>query len=309
MTRAATGGPRVVLVTGASSGIGRATAHALAGRGDHLVLVSRSPGVLEQVRQECVARGAGEALVLPADVGDGRAVDVVLDTARARLGRVDGVVHAAAVLAYGRFEDVPSEVFDRTVTTNVTGTANVARSALRIFREQGGGSLVVIGSVLGKMTSAFMSPYATSKWAVHGLVRTLQIEARSTPGVAVSLVSPGGVNTPIYSQAGSYTGHPGHPPPPIDPPEKIAAGVVRALHRPRREVSMGAANPLMVLGFRLLPGVFDVLVTPLMRLAAQGRQPVDPHPGNVLEPNADGEAVHGRWPRRFHLAAAGRPRR
>jgi len=291
--------PRVVLVTGASSGIGRATAHALAGRGSDLVLVSRSPDVLEEVRQECVARGAGEVLVLPADVSDGEAVETVLDTARERLGQVDGVVHAAAVLAYGRFEDVPREVFDKTVATNVVGTANVARGALRVFRQQEGGSLVVVGSVLGKMTAPFMAPYATSKWAVHGFVRTLQIEARATPGVEVSLVSPGGVNTPIYSQAGSYTGHAGHSPPPIDQPEKIAEAIVAALDNPRREVSLGLANPVMVLGFRVLPPVFDAIVTPLMRLAGQTRQRVEAHAGNVLEPNGDGEAVRGRLPRRF----------
>lgn len=300
-TAAEADGRRVVLVTGASSGIGRATAHRLASRGDALVLASRSADVLEEVRQECIARGAADVLVVPTDVGDGDAVDALLETAMATHGRVDGVVHSAAVLAYGRFEDVPAEVFDRTVTTNVTGTANIARSALRIFRDQGDGSLVVVGSVLGKMTSAFMSPYATSKWAVHGLVRTLQIEARQTPGVDITLVSPGGVNTPIYNLAGSYTGRTGQPPPPVDQPEKIAAAIVEALESPRREVSLGLANPLMVLGFRLLPAVFDGLVTPLMRVLGQSRGHVESGPGNVLEPAEEGQAVHGDWPRRFHL--------
>lgn len=289
---------RVVLVTGASSGIGRATAHDLAARGDRLVLVSRSGEVLEQVRQECVSRGAGEVLAAPADVGDADAVDAVFDEAVGRFGRVDGVVHSAAVLAYGRFETVPREVFDRTIATNVIGTANVARGALRVFHEQEGGSLVVVGSVLGKMTSGLMSPYTTSKWAVHGLVRTLQIEARSTPGIEISLVSPGGVNTPIYRLAGSYTGRAAQPPPPVDRPERVAAAVAAALERPRREVSVGLANPVMVLGFRLLPAVFDVMVTPLMALLGQSRRPVEPGPGNVLSPTEDQEAVHGEWHRR-----------
>lgn len=301
MTAPAADRRRVVLVTGASSGIGRATAHRLAAEGDALVLASRSNDVLEEVRQECVARGAADVLVVPTDVGDRDAVDALFDTATQALGRVDGVVHGAAVLAYGRFEDVPAEVFDRTVTTNVTGTANVARSALRVFGEQGGGSLVVVGSVLGKMTSALMSPYATSKWAVHGLVRTLQIEARQTPGVDITLVSPGGVNTPIYNLAGTYTGRTGQPPPPVDPPEKVADAIVEALESPRREISLGLANPVMVLGFRLLPAVFDGLVTPLMRRLGQSRGQVEPGPGNVLEPTAEGQAVHGDWPHRFHL--------
>lgn len=291
--------PRTVVVIGASSGIGRTSAHLLAERGDQLVLASRSAGVLETVRRECEDRGAGGALAVPTDVREAGQVDRLLDLAAERYGRVDGVVHAAAVLAYGRFEDIPSEVFDSVVTTNVRGTANVARAALRHFRAQRGGSLVVLGSVMGKMTAAFMSPYATSKWAVHGLVRTLQIEARRTRGVSITLVAPGGVNTPIYKLAGSYTGRSGHPPPPVDPPERVAAAVVRALDRPRREISLGLANPVMVLGFRALPGAFDVLVTPLMRLLGQSRRRVAPGPGNVLEPVPALEDTHGDWPRRF----------
>ena len=299
MTGPSTRSPRVVVVVGASSGIGRATAHDLAGRGDHLVLASRSADALEQVRQECVGRGAGEVLVVPTDVRDAEAVDALLETAVRRLGRVDGVVSSASVIAYGRFGDVPREVFDATIATNVVGGANVARAALDVFSDQGGGSLVVIGSVLGKMAAPLMSSYAASKWATHALVRALQIETRANPGIDITLVSPGGVDTPIYKVAGSYTGRTAHPPPPIDPPEKVAAAVVRALEQPRREVSVGLANHAMVLGFRLVPGLFDVLVTPLMRALGQSRQTVEPGPGNVLEPLAGQHAVHGDWPRRL----------
>jgi short-subunit dehydrogenase len=288
---------RVVVITGASSGIGRATAHLLAARGDRLVLAARSAETLEQVRQECVGRGAEEVVVVPTDVGDRDAVDALLQTAASRFGRVDAVVHAASVLAYGRFEDVPADVFDRILTTNVTGTANVARAALRTFDDSHDTALVVVGSVLGKITTPYMSPYGTSKWAIQGLVRTLQIEARERPRVGISLVSPGGVNTPIYEQAGSYTGHAGHPPPPVYSPERVATAIVAALERPGRDITVGFANAVMVAGFRLLPGVFDLLVGPLMRLAGQGRASVDPHPGNVFEPIPEREAVHGRWPR------------
>jgi short-subunit dehydrogenase len=288
--------PRTVLVIGASSGIGRAAAQQLAEQGARLVLAARSPDSLEQARQECVGRGAVEVLVVPTDIGDRAAVDALFDAAGQRFGRVDAVVHAAAVLAYGVFEDVPPDVFDRIITTNITGTSNVARSALLRFSEQGGGSLVVVGSVLGKIATPYLSSYCTSKWAIHGLVRTLQIEARTKPGVHVSLVSPGGVNTPIYDLAGSYTGRPGNPPPPVVSPERVARSVVAALDSPGRDITVGPANLLMVAGFRLLPGVFDVLVAPMMRLLGQGRSHIDPHPGNVFEPTADTEATHGRWP-------------
>lgn len=289
--------PGAVLITGASSGLGRAAAHLLAAEGTPLVLVSRSAAALELTRQECVSRGSPGVLVVPTDVGDRAAVDALFARAHEEYGGLRGVIHAAAVLAYGRFQDVPADVFDRVQVTNIIGTGNVARSSLRLFEAQGGGSLVVVGSVLGKMATPYLSPYGTSKWAVQGLVRTLQIEARSTPGVRISLVSPGGVNTPVYDQAGSYTGHPGHPPPPVYQPERVAREMVRSLHRTRRDLDVGFANKLMVFGFRFLPGVFDRLVGPMMRLLGQGRGRVEPHAGNVFEPAPGGEAVRGRWPR------------
>lgn len=292
---------RTVLVTGASSGIGRATAGLLASRGANVVLVARSAESLAEAERECrtAAAGGTRTMVVTADVADADSVDEALDAAVERFGRLDAVVHSAAVLAYGRFEDVPAEVFDTALSVTLGGTVNTTRSALRHFRAQGGGSLVVVGSLLGKIATPYMSSYVTAKWAVHGLVRTVQIETRAEPGIDVSLVSPGGVNTPVYRQAGSYLGWHGRPPPPVDPPERVARAVVAAVERPRRETSVGLANPVAVLGFRVLPGVYDVLVTPLMRLGGISRDPAPASSGNVLEPQPDGNAVHGAWGRHW----------
>jgi NAD(P)-dependent dehydrogenase (short-subunit alcohol dehydrogenase family) len=287
---------RTVVVVGASSGIGRATAHQLASRGDQLVLAARSVDALEETRQECVARGASGVLVVPVDVGDREQVTRLFDESVARFDRVDVVVHAAAVLAYGRFEDVPPDVFDKILQTNLVGTANVARSTLKVFDAQQGGSVVVVGSVLAKMVAPYLSSYSTGKWGVQGLVRTLQVEARAKPGVHVSLVSPGGVDTPIYDQAGSYTGHPGHPPPPVVSPERVARAVVSAVDKPGRDISAGPLNSVMVAGFRLVPGVFDLLVGPMMRVLGQGREAVEDNAGNVFDPIPSKESVRGRWP-------------
>lgn len=158
---------------------------------------------------------------------------------------------------------------------------------------------MLVGSLLGKVATPYMSSYVTSKWALHGLARVLQTEAREMSGVFVSLVSPGGVDTPAYYQAANYVGREGRPPPPVDSPEKVARAVVRAVEHPSRETSVGVANPLVLFGFRVLPGVYDALVVPLMKVGGLSRTAVEPHEGNVFEPCGERDAPHGKWSRHW----------
>ncbi len=299
---------RVVVVIGASSGIGRATAVRLARRGDTLVLASRSAQALADVERECIAAaprlrsrtGALRVSVVPTDVSLRSSVERLFDEAVARHGRIDAVVFAPAVVAYGHFEDVPAEVFDQVIATNLLGAADVARHALRRFKADGGGHLVLVGSLLGKISTPFMSAYVTSKWGLHGLARTLQAEVRRTKGVEVSLVSPGGVNTPIYAQAASYARREGRPPPPVDPPEKLAKAIERVLDRPRRETSVGLANHVWTAGFRFMPGIYDAIVAPAMaRAGLSSTRSPEAHTGNVFAPLPAGEATHGKWGRHW----------
>ncbi|WP_088319915.1 SDR family oxidoreductase [Kineosporia sp. R_H_3] len=281
-------GPSVVLVTGASGGIGSAVSLAYARSGARLVLLARSPDDLDRLARRCLEAGAAGAVPVVADVADGGAVREAVRDVVAEHGRVDVTVHCAAVVAYGRFGDVPAEVWDRTVTVGVLGTANVARAVLPTLAAQhGGGSLVVVGSLLGEVTVPFMSSYVTGKWAVRGLTRVLQQEARATPGVHVALVAPGSVDTAIYELAGSYAGRQGRPPPPVYGPERVAEAVLRVVAGRRRSAFVGVTNPLVRLGFVTVPRLYDVLVTPLMRMAGLGRDQVDPHAGNVLRPSQE----------------------
>ena len=285
---------QVVLVTGASSGIGAAVVQAYARRGAALVLLARSKGTLEQMRTEALELGACAALVTPADVSDAAAVDAAFAAAVARFGRVDVVVHSAAVVAYGRLDEVPADVWNRVITVNVTGTANVARSTLAHFASRAGtadgpdgGSLVVVGSVLGQATVPFMGSYVTSKWAVRGLTRVLQQEARELPGVHVGIVNPGSIGTPIYDLAANYAGRVGRPPPPVYSPERVARTVLRVADRRDRAAGVSITNPVIRLGFTLVPRIYDAIVTPAMKVAGLRRQPIEPHTGNVFTPSED----------------------
>jgi NAD(P)-dependent dehydrogenase (short-subunit alcohol dehydrogenase family) len=289
------GGPRVVLVTGASSGIGRASAVRFAGEGAAVVLVARGRPSLEAAAAEVRAAGAADAVVCPADVTDEDAVRGAVDAAVRRFGRLDVVVHAAQVMAYGRVEDVPAKVYDRVVDTALHGTANVARAVLPVFRRQEAGSLVVVSSLLASVATPLMGSYVAAKWGQAGLVRTLQQEVRDVPGISVSAVACGGVSTPIYYQGASYMGSTGRPPPPVYSPERVARRILGTVTRPRRLVHAGPLNPLVIAGFRLLPGVYDALVGPLLRTFAVARDQVGPTEGNVFESRPETNATHGRW--------------
>jgi NAD(P)-dependent dehydrogenase (short-subunit alcohol dehydrogenase family) len=289
------GAPETVLITGASSGIGRATAHELAGRGARLVLVARGREALETTAAEARAAGAGEVLVFPADVTDEDGFRTAVDTALERFGRLDSVVHAAQVMAYGTIEELPQDVFEAVVNTALHGTAVVARVVLPVFRKQEAGHLVVVNSLLGSVATPLMGSYVAAKWGQLGLVRVLQQETRDVPGITVSAVQPGGVDTPIYYQAASWTGSTGRPPPPVYRPQRVARKVLATLDRPRRVVQAGFLNPVIKAGFTLFPGVYDVLVGPLMQRLAIANDDVPHTEGNVFRSRPEANATRGRW--------------
>lgn len=273
---------RVVVVVGASSGIGRAAALLLAGTREHLALVARDEQALASTAADCTRAGASSVSTHPVDIRDYDAVAAAMASVRAEHGRIDALVNSAGVVAYGRFDEVPTEVWDGVLRTNVLGTANVCRAVLPDMRARNDGVIVLLGSVLGEIAVPTMSAYVVSKWAVRALARELQLDNRDRPGVQISIVSPGGVDTPIYGLAANYLGVEGRPPPPVYSPQRVAQSVVEQIDRPSKRVSVGFANPLMRLGFGLTPGLFDVVVGPLFARVANARDPVPERTGNVL---------------------------
>lgn len=291
--------PPVVVLTGASSGVGVSTALAFAERGYAVVLASRSEKRLQTVASQCRAAGATSALAVVTDVQDESAVKALFVQAGSAHGSVDVVVHTATVMAYGKIEKLPSELFAAAVNTAILGTFHVARAALAEFRHQHRGTLVVVNSLLGQIAVPEMGSYVSGKWGQAGLIRVLQQETRDEPAIRVCSVAPGGVNTPIYSLAGNVTGRSPRPPIPVDPPEKVAAAVLRCVDKPTPRVSVGMANPVIVAGFRLFPKLYDALVSPLLHLSGLTSKPSEPTDGNVLSAMPEGEAEHGSWSRRL----------
>lgn len=279
----------MVLITGASSGIGRATAERYAADGASLALCSRSREALEVVAARARELGAARVLVLPTDVTDRAAVHAAFDTCVAELGRVDVCVSSAAVMSYGTFTDTPPEVYERVVAVNLLGSANVARAALLLYRTQGRGTLVVIGSLLGRVTTPWIGSYVSSKWGLRGLTRVLRQEVRDLPDVHVTSVAPGAVDTPIYRQAATAMGRVGNPPGPVAKPDVLARAVQAAVANPRRERDSdslgGLGNKVVGLGFLVVPGVYDAIVGPLMGRLGLSRDRVPNADGNVFEPH------------------------
>jgi short-subunit dehydrogenase len=271
-------------VVGASSGIGRACARAFARQGATVALVARGEERLAAAREECVREGAAASLALRADVLDQDRLHEVAGTVTSTYGRIDVVVHSANVMAYGRLEQVPPAVFERTVATAIHGTANVARAVVPTLRAQEFGTLVIITSLLASVPVPWMGAYIAGKWGQAGLARVLQIEQRDVPGVHVCTVAPGSVDTPIFRQAANFAGRSGRPPPPVASADAVARAVVRSADRPRRRRSVGLANGFIVLGYRLLPRVYDWLVGPLARRGAFARDTRAPTDGNVFTP-------------------------
>lgn len=279
------GNSEVVVVTGASSGIGKETALRYAGRHACLALASRSAESLQPVAEACLAAGAADVMVQATDISDAAQVQSLFDNAIARFGRVDIATQCAAITAFGRFEDLPVDVFDGIVRTNVLGAANVARSALVHFQETGSGHLVLVGSLLGVTAVPYQSAYVVSKFAQRGLVRLLRQENRQFPGIRVHGVYPGPVDTPVYSTAGNYFGRAPRVPPTAVSPGTIVGAIIRATDRKRSsERQIGWMNRPAIFVYHLVPSLFDAVIAPFLRAVAFTSGPIESTPGNVFDP-------------------------
>lgn len=275
---------KVVVVTGASSGIGRETALRYAGQRARLALAARSEDALLEVASECRSAGATDVVVHVTDISDAAQVQALFETAIARFGHVDIAVQCAAITAFGRFEDIPAAVFDRIVTTNLIGSANVARSALDHFHGRGTGHLVLIGSLLSVTAAPYQTAYVATKFALRGLIRALRQENRHLPGIRVHGVYPGPVDTPVYGTAGNYFGRSPRVPPTAVTSGTVVTAIVRATGRHHSsERQVGWFNRPAIVVYTLLPAVYDALIGPFLRKVAFTDASTEPTDGNAFD--------------------------
>jgi len=284
---------RVVVVTGASSGIGRATARAYARKGARVVLASRSGSALETVAQECHDRG-GQALVVPTDVSDEQAVHALAAAAIAAFGRIDVWVGNAGVFAYGDFEVLPSDVFRQVIDTNLFGQIHGVRAVLPHFRRQASGTLVIVASMYSRVGSPAISPYATSKFSLLGFTECLRQELRGS-GIRLRVVLPGSVDTPIYQHAANVTGRRVHPLPPAASPERVARVIMRSPRRRRFKTFVSRSQTAVLPLHDLAPRVYDAVVAWLLHHVELREHNVAASTGTVFAAPDTADAVRGGW--------------
>jgi short-subunit dehydrogenase len=299
----------VVVITGASSGIGRAAALRLARRSRGLALCARSEEALAEVAAECEGAGT-ETLYRALDVSDEEAVEALAAATVERFGRIDVWVNSAGVIAYGSFEEIPSEVFRQIVETNLMGQVHGARAALRRFRRQGAGVLINMSSVWGRVSTPQVTPYIVSKNAVRAFSECLAGELVDDEGIEVATMVPQAVDTPIFEHAGNYTGRQVRPIPPVLDVGEVARGIELCAENPKREVNYGQAGRALEILYAVAPPLYRRLAHRAFVRGTWGNVPADPAPGNVLESRGPHQ-VEGGWHarrrgvlRRAFLAAA-----
>ena len=283
-TVACSGAPeqaRVVVITGASSGIGRCTAALFSRKGWQVGLIARSGPGLDALRQELVKAG-GRAVAAIADVSDPAALEQAAAAMEDTLGLIDVWVNCAGNGVYGRFVDVPEQEFREVTNVTYLGAVNGTRVALRRMQPRNAGTIVNVCSAIAFHGMPLLSSYSGAKYALRGFTKALRCELRHEGSrVQVTTIYPPAVNTPFFSHAASHMEHPPRPMWPVYQPEIVADSIHLAATSRRGEMQVGGITVLFALCSRLLPRLVGRAI---LRLGPAGQMTDSPEAARLREP-------------------------
>ena len=282
---------QVMVITGASSGIGLATARMAAARGAKVVLAARDEAELGGIVEEITARG-GEATAVSADVANPEDVERIAERALHAFGRIDTWVNNAGVSVYGKLLDVPLEDQRRLFDTNFWGVVHGCRTAARFMRTSGG-VLINMGSVVSDRAVPLQGAYSASKHAVKAYTDTLRMELEhDRVPIAVTLVKPGAIDTPYYQHAKNYMSEEPAPPPPVYSADTVARAVCECAERPVRDITVGGGGRLMTAMGALAPRMADAYMERTMFAQQRSGRPND-HRDSLHATSDNGEESGG----------------
>jgi len=282
----------VVVITGASSGIGRVAAQEFARQGASVVLAARNKRALKDAARECEKFG-GQALVVPTDVTLEEEVEELARQAVDTFGGIDVWVNNAGVGLYARFVDSPADDFRRVLETNLYGCIHGSRAALRQFEHQGRGVLINVSSQVALGGIPYSSAYDISKHGVRGLGDTLRQEYVGTD-ISISTIFPASTDTPFFQHAANYTGKAIRPLGSVSEARKVAREIVSLAEDPQPEVLVGKHGYFMSLAHALTPKQYDKVIRQITERQHFQNQPAAPTEGNLYEPQKP-ERVSGGW--------------
>jgi short-subunit dehydrogenase len=295
------GQDEVVVVTGASSGVGRAVARAFARRGARLGLISRGRDGLEGARREVEAAG-GRALLLPTDVAEADDVEAAAQATEEAFGPIDVWVNDAMVTVFAPFSEIGIDEYRRATEVTYLGTVWGTRAALRRMKERDRGTIVQVGSAMAYRGIPLQAPYCGAKHAIKGFVESLRCELRHEGSkVHVAMVQLPGLNTPQFDHCRAKLPNHPMPVPPIYQPEIAAEAVVWAAHHRRREIWVGVPTLYTILGNYLAPALAERYLAKTAYQSQQTDQPVEPdRPDNLFRPVSGDPGAHGDFDQQAH---------
>jgi short-subunit dehydrogenase len=244
---------KVVVITGASSGIGQATAEAFAREGANLVIAARNAAALQAVAKTCRELGS-DVLVVPTDVTDANQVKALVERALS-FGAIDIWVSNVGVGAAGKFQDTPIEAHEQVIRANLIGHMNDAHAVLPIFLKQDRGVFVNMISVGGFAAAPYATAYSASKFGLKGFSEALRGELADHPNIHICDIYPAFINTPGISHGANYTGRSLSAPPPVYDARKVADAVVRVSRRPKATTTVGATANVIRFGHFFAPSL------------------------------------------------------